>query len=265
MTTYMAILKTKKAWKSLQLSENGEIKSKEGNCIWKIGEWKKEENPSCCNKGFHSSNLITDAMSFVGCEVIAEVEYRGKTDSQEDKQSSEEMRILRAWKWKKVDSMKSSIFYVKQSMKYVDKNKFPEVFSVCINSIKTVEDVILNDCDATRSAAWSARSAARSAAESAAESAARSAARSARSARSAAWSARSAESAAESAGSAARSAWSAWSAWSAARSAESAAESAGSAARSAWSAWSAARSAAKKLQHIWLKKYIIKNCERIDK
>jgi hypothetical protein len=237
-----------KAWKSLKYID-GKIKSGNGDCTWKVGKWQKPiKGVDICNKGYHASKLIIDAMRYVDCEVIAEVEYKGEIVEQDDKLVAENIKIIRAWYWTKKDSMKASIYFVKQAMKYVDKKKFPDVHDACKGSIKAIE-MMLNavtdkQIEAAESAAWSAESAARSA-ESAAWSAAESAARSA--ARSAAWSA------ARSARSAARSARSA--AWSAARSA------AWSAARSAESA---ARSATKKLQHKWLKKYILKNCKRVD-
>jgi hypothetical protein len=237
------------AWKTLKLKD-GIIKSENGNRVWKINTWYHEDEIILCNKGFHASKLCIDAMHNVIPDVFALVEYKGKVLEENDKLVSQDMRIIKAYLWTKPDSLRFSIFCVKQSMKYFDRKEFPDVWKVCLNSIKVIDAVLLNDCEETRSAARSAMSAAESAAESVAESAAKSAVGSA------AWSA-------------AKSA-----VGSAARSAESAAESAAeSVARSvAWSvarsaAWSVARSAdwsaAKKLQHKWLVKYIQKNCKQV--
>jgi hypothetical protein len=248
------VIKLNTAWKTLKLKD-GVIKSDNGDHTWKINTWYHEDEIILCSKGFHASKLCIDAMKYVTPHVFALVEYKGKVLEEDDKLVSQDMRIVKAYEWTKPDSLRFSIFCVKQSMKYFDRKKFPDVWKVCLNSIKVINAVLLDDNEETRSAAGSAAgSAARSAAESA-EYAARSAARSA------AWSA----------------AWSAaeYAAGSAARSAEYAAR---SAARSAaWSAaWSAAeyaarsteyaaRSTAKKLQHKWLVKYIQKNCRQVRK
>ena len=218
----------KTRYKFLKL-EDGKIKSASGDCTWEIGEWKKEDKADLCNRGFHCSKEIYQAFSYVQGEVLAEVEVKGKSDIQDDKEAYTEMKIVKAWKWQKKDSVALSIFAAELCLENFEKafpnDKRPR------EAIEAAKKWIAEPIEANRSAAWSAAESAWSAAGSAAGSAARSAAGSA--ARSAAWSAWSAGSA----GSAERSA-----AWSAAESAWSAA---GSAERSAaWSAESAARSAA---------------------
>jgi hypothetical protein len=174
---------------------------------WEIGEWQKTECVELCH-GFNCSRRIIDAMGYVSGEILAEVEVRGKHFNGDDKSTHAEMKIVRAWKWQKEDSVALSIFSAELVLKNFE-SKFP-TDDRPRKAIKAAKNYLAKQTAENQSAAWSARSAARSAAWSA-------------------WSARSAESAE----SAARSA--AWSAWSAARSAESA-ESAESAARSAWSA-----------------------------
>jgi len=215
------------------------LKSEYGDFVWEIGKWYKHDGEvKLCEGGFHCSKEIGQAFSYVSGEILAEVEVRGKCDEGSDKDSWEEMRIVKAWHWKKVNSVSIAIFsaelYIENYEKQYPNDNRPRL---AIEAAKNwLDNPTKENQESAESAARSAESAAWSAARLAAWSAARSAARSAESAAwSAAWSARSsaesaARSAAWSAASAARSA-----AWSAARSAESAALSAESA------AWSAAR------------------------
>ena len=216
-----------KRYKFLKLVR-GKIKSASGNETWKVGEWKKlDGKPDLCNYGFHCSKTPYQAFSYVQGEVLAVVEVRGKKDIQDDKEAWQEMRIVKAYKWTKKDSVAFAIYAAELVLENYEKeypdDKRPR------EAIEAARKVLFKDTAKNRSAALSAWSAARSA-----ESAARSAESAARSA------ARSAESAAWSAESAALSAWSAaLSAWSA-----------------ALSAWSAARSAAYKKLGKWMENHI---------
>jgi hypothetical protein len=149
--------------------------------IWKIGKWYKEINLSICIRGFHCSKTILDAMSYVSGEVLAIVETKGKHISQSDKECWQSMRIVKAYKWTKKDSVALAIYSAELVLKnyekvYPDDNR-PR------KAIEAAKKVLKKDTAKNRSAAWSARSA---------ESAAESARSAAESARSAAWSARSA-------------------------------------------------------------------------
>lgn len=84
--------------------------SSRGNCVWKIGEWKKEEKAVKCSKGFHGSKKILDAFSYVPGSVLAKVEVRGLCDKEGDKQAWTEMRLVKAYRWKKEDSVKLAIY-----------------------------------------------------------------------------------------------------------------------------------------------------------
>ncbi len=235
-----------KRYKFLKL-ERGEIKSDSGNETWKIGEWKKlEGEPYLCQYGFHCSKTPYQAFSYVQGEVLAIVEVRGKKDIQEDKEAWSEMRIVKAYKWTKKDSVAFSIYAAELVLDNYEKeypdDKRPR------EAIEAAKKVLFKDTaknrSAARFAAWSARSAAWSAAGSAAwsaEFAAWSAELAAWSAELAAWSA---------AGSAARSA-----AWSAARSAAWSARSA---------AWSAAGSAARSAIYKKLGKWMVKRIGELD-
>jgi hypothetical protein len=86
------------------------LKSEYGKCEWKVGEWKKEDKAETCHTGFHGSEKILDALSYVKGEVLAHVEVRGECDKQDDKQAWTEMRIKKAYKWTKEESVKLAIF-----------------------------------------------------------------------------------------------------------------------------------------------------------
>jgi hypothetical protein len=178
--------------------------SKHGKCKWTVGRWKKHKGDiSMCNTGFHCSELIIDAMGYVEPIVIAEVEVRGKSEKQEDKQVWSEMRLIKTYRWTKKDSVSLAIFsaelVIENYEKEYPKNKRPR------QAIQAAKKWLTNPTKQNQSAASAALSAALSAAS----------ASSALSALSAALSAASAASAALSAAlSALSAAWSA--AWSAA-------------------------------------------------
>jgi hypothetical protein len=195
-------------WKSMREG----LKSEHGNINWKIGEWFEiEGKPELCGRGFHASEKVIQAMGYVNMEILAKVQVKGKVLKSDDKWCAQKMKIVKAWKWKKEDSVALSIFAAELCIDAFEKeypnDKRPR------NAIEAAKAYLKNPCKETQDAARSAASAA-SAAWSA-EYAARSAEYAARSAASAAWSA---------ARSAASAAWSAaWSAEYAARSAASAA------------------------------------------
>jgi len=216
------------------------LKSERRDCKWKLGEWQHYKGKlKMCKAGFHCSKTKYHAFSYVQGAILAEVEVKGKSIKEKDKECWSDMRIIRAWKWQEKDSIALAIFSAELCLDNFEKvypdDKRPR------EAIEAAKKYLDNPTEENRSAAWSAaQSAAWSAAQSAqsAESAALSAAWSAESAAwsavaSAAQSAQSAQSAARSARSAAQSAAQS-AAWSASQSAQSA----------AWSAaWSAARSA----------------------
>ena len=118
-------MKTKKLWKVFKAdlaSNNGDIK-------WKIGEWKKQPGKlSLCNNGFHCSKKIYQAFSYIQGEILAEVEVRGDSVSDQDKDDKEawsEMRIVKAWKWQKKDSVALSIFAAELCLKNYEE-KYPD-------------------------------------------------------------------------------------------------------------------------------------------
>ncbi len=179
------------------------LKSNRGNHTWQVGQWYHEDEVDLCNKGFHCSKEIWQAFSYVQGEIFAEVEVKGKSDKSDDKEVWSDMRIIKAYKWQKKDSVALSIYSAELCI-----NEFEKVYPTDKRPREAIEAAkkwLLEPTKENESAAaWSAASAAASAESAARSASAESAARSAAwSARSAAWSARSARSA-ESAWSAAR-------------------------------------------------------------
>jgi hypothetical protein len=97
----------KTLWKSMQSG----LRSGVGDMTWTVGTWKKHEGKlDMCHSGFHASVWAIDAMRYVGCEVLALVEVRGKHLAQDDKQCWSEMRVVRAYEWTKPDSVAMAIY-----------------------------------------------------------------------------------------------------------------------------------------------------------
>ena len=151
---------------------------------WKIGKWKKiKGEPSLCSNGYHASKNIIDAMQYTNLTNLAKVEVRGKAEKADDKQAWTEMRVVKAWEWKKQDSVALAIYcaelIIDNFETQLPDDKRPR------KAIQAAKQWLKNPNKQNQSAARSAESAAKSAARSAAsaawsaESAARSAARSA--------------------------------------------------------------------------------------
>jgi len=154
------------------------LKSEYGKCEWKVGEWKKEDKAETCSTGFHGSEKILDALSYVKCEVLARVEVRGECDKQDDKQAWTEMRIKKAYKWTKEESVKLAIFSAELVIDLYEK-KYPKD-SRPREAIEAAKTYLKDPSEAARAAAYAAaRAAARAVDAAAARAAAYAAARAA--------------------------------------------------------------------------------------
>ena len=155
-----------KLYKSLK----ADIKSVYDDSQWEIGKWRKTECVKLCH-GFNASRNIIDAMSFVNMENLALVETKGKTFKSDDKITSESMRIVRAWKWEKKDSVALAIYAAELVIDIFEKvypdDKRPR------NAIEAAKNYLKNPTPA----AWAAWAVARAAGDAgaAAEAAARAA------------------------------------------------------------------------------------------
>lgn len=102
------------------------LKSKNGNVYWKVGEWKKHnEEISLCESGFHASKLAFDAIGLVDCEIIAQVEVRGKSIIDNKKEVWSEMCITKIYEWTKEDSVALAIFAAELIIKNFE-DKYPD-------------------------------------------------------------------------------------------------------------------------------------------
>jgi hypothetical protein len=87
------------------------LKSNSGNLTWEIGKWVHEKGKlDICNNGLHCSLYPDQAFSYVQGEILALVETKGKAIIQEDKECWSDMRIVKAYKWTKTDSVELAIF-----------------------------------------------------------------------------------------------------------------------------------------------------------
>jgi hypothetical protein len=167
-----------------------ELKSKEGDCTWKVGEWQKCAGTlEICQNGLHACESPLDSLNYVYGNRWFQVEARGEILRSTDKFAAREMRLIRELPVT-ATLVPFAIACAKRCYKHW-KAKYPEDKRI-IEAIHAAEKCLKNPTEENKSAAWSAGSAAWSAARSAAwlaESAAWSAAGLAESAESAAWSA----------------------------------------------------------------------------
>lgn len=134
------------------------LKSDFGNHTWKIGEWYKEDDIDICERGFHASKTPLQALSYVPGEILAEVEVRGKSIIEDDKECWSEMRVVKAYNWEKKDSVALSIFAAEPFLKnfeklYPDDKRPREAIEA---ARRVLEADTLENRSAARSAAWSA-------------------------------------------------------------------------------------------------------------
>ena len=78
---------------------------------WKIGKWYSVTgNIEACVSGFHCSDGVYQAFLYVQGPILARVEVRGDSDIEEDKSAWREMKVSKAYKWTKKDSVALSIY-----------------------------------------------------------------------------------------------------------------------------------------------------------
>ena len=155
-----------KLYKFLKLKDGEIVSDADENCVWKIGEWKENEGKiECCRNGFHASKEVFDALCYVKGEILAEVEAKGKSDKEKDKQAWGRMRLTKAWSWTKADSVALSVFSARLCLARFEK-EFPDDERPRL-AIEAAEKWLDEPTDKNMSAAWSAAESAESAARSA--------------------------------------------------------------------------------------------------
>lgn len=243
------------------------LTSDSGNHTWKIGEWYHEDTVDICNKGFHASQTPLQALRYVGGEILAHVEVKGKSVIESDKECWSDMRIVKAWYWRKEDSVALAICAAELCIENFEKvypnDKRPRE---AIEAAKTyLANPTTGAAEAAARATWATWAAgAADAAAWAAGAAAEAAARAAWAAEAAAWSADGAAgAAARAAEAAARAAGATWAAGAAeaARAAEAADWAANTAAWAA--AWSADGASHKELTTSLLDKWFMKHIKEL--
>ncbi|MBU1067780.1 hypothetical protein KKE60_08340 [Patescibacteria group bacterium] len=136
------------------------LRSERGNHKWQLNKWDKIKGKlSMCNNGFHCSKRIINAMDYVAPDIIAEVEVRGKSIKDDDKQCWEEMRITKIWKWTEKDSVAMAI-YVAELVLPIYEKQYPNDNRIK-NTIEAAKKVLEKDTkknrDAARATEWAAR------------------------------------------------------------------------------------------------------------
>ena len=101
---------TKKLWKFLRTG----MKSQYGSHVWEIGKWYHEDKVVICGSGFHASDTPLQALGYVSGEILALCEAKGINQIEDDKSVWSDMRITKAYHWKKEDSVALAIFAVEQ-------------------------------------------------------------------------------------------------------------------------------------------------------
>ena len=178
------------------------IKSKEGNITWKLGEWQKHKGKiELCESGFHACKEPRDAFrSYIYGDRFFIVEARGEIVKADDKFVASEMRLVKEINLKMV-SVKWAVYCARSVLNIYEK-KYPND-NRPRKAIESAEEWLKNSTEENKIAAKAAR------ADWAAEAAARAAEAAARAAKAAAKAARAdwaAEAAARAAEAAARAA-----------------------------------------------------------
>ena len=155
-TTYL--MKNKKLYKFVRT----DLKSENGNHTWEIGKWYHEDTVDICNKGFHASQTPLQAFNYVRGEILCEVEVKGTSQIQDDKECWSDMRVIKAYHWIKEDSVELAIFSAELVIDIFEK-KYPgddrprkaiEAAKAYLVAVKS------GDKEAAGAAAWAAWAAA---------------------------------------------------------------------------------------------------------
>jgi len=145
-------------WKSLQFHD-GKIVSSYDQSPWVVGEWREVPAPVRECKGLNCCESIVDAMGYVNMEVLAEVEIDGKQIGGDDKITVQRMRLVKAWKWEKKDSVAMAVYAAELCLENFERiypaDKRPR------EAIAAAKAWIADPCEKTESALSAARSAAR--------------------------------------------------------------------------------------------------------
>lgn len=128
-------------WKSLKFRD-GKIVSNRDGSEWQIGEWREVPPLDERCHGLNCCESIYDALCYVGVEVLAEVEIDGVVIKGHDKITAQRMRIIRAWKWKEIDTVSTIIHVAKKLLKLYKDH--PDIVSRLNRTIEASETWLKN-------------------------------------------------------------------------------------------------------------------------
>src|SRR5262249_37102178 len=94
---------------------NKNMTSLNGDTKWTLGKWQKQSGVlKACENGFHASDQIYQAFSYVSTDLFALVECSGKSVFEDDKSAWEKMRVIKTFNWEKKKSVALAIYSAKQ-------------------------------------------------------------------------------------------------------------------------------------------------------
>jgi hypothetical protein len=116
-------------WKFLHIRDNGSIESNAMSFAWTVGEWAPPVvRPRLCNRGYHDSLTIPDALHNVRGNGLARTEVRGAAhlddESHPDKRCHAEMRLTAVYRWTKRDSVALAVFAAELVL-HVFEDRYP--------------------------------------------------------------------------------------------------------------------------------------------
>ena len=95
--------------------KDGKIVSAHGDQEWEIGkEYSVSGKVEACENGFHASETIVQALSYVNGNVLAVVTASGDSDNRYDKVYYRSITIKRAYHWRLEDSIALAIYAAEQ-------------------------------------------------------------------------------------------------------------------------------------------------------
>jgi hypothetical protein len=108
-----------KLWKTL----NSGLVSEYDGSPWQIGVWRDTgtDVEELCDRGFHASERIVDANSYVRVQILARVEVDGESSIGDDNQAWQRMRIIDAWTWEKKHSVMMAVFAAELALPIFEK------------------------------------------------------------------------------------------------------------------------------------------------
>lgn len=115
-----------KQYYKFMYNRNGKLRSAHGRTNWVISkEYSVKGKIVKCENGFHASEQPYDALQYVKGDVLALVEVSGDCDNDKDKVCYRTMKIVKAYKWTKLDSVALAIYCAEQVLK-IYEDKYPK-------------------------------------------------------------------------------------------------------------------------------------------